>query len=792
MKLSFNWLKEYVNTKFSAEEIADKLTMAGLEVDEVISGHTFSGVVVGKVVSLDKHPNADKLRVARVDVGTEILQIVCGAANLEKGQTVPVAIVGAKLGDFEIGKASLRGVDSYGMICSERELGLGEDHSGIMVLEKGNRIGEIFVSEKGSDKVIDVSVLANRPDCMSVIGLAREVSVLTGEKLTLPKVKFAETTSNIQTKVTIEDSDLCPRYVSRIVSGVKKAETPVWMKERLLSSGVRSIDLFVDISNYVMLEYGQPLHFFDMDKVSDSAVIDITVRRAKKGEKLVTLDGVSRSLTEEMLVIATKKEAVALAGVMGGSTTEIDKKTENIFIEAAVFDKASIRRTSRALGLRSEAVARYEKGISLATPEMAIDRAAQLLSELASGKIIGKKSDTLKVAVKQKKISLNPSRLNMFLGTSYTDKQIQSVLRSLGFEVTIRTKYLFEVTVPLWRVDIEEAVDLYEEVCRIIGFDSVPSTLPYDVHCLSLPNKFYEFSSMVRRRLAAIGLSEIMTYSFAGEKELSATGTDMNTVFEVANPLVKEQRYMRTSLVPKMLDSLASNQFLSDSVRFFELGKTFHRSGKGLPEEKSWICIGVLGGSSWPIVYKEGSDYYDAKGVVENLLSTLGVEEFTFKAFDNALFTSGRSAEIFSGNTLIGCLGIVSANLGSTFGLKKSVAIAVIDQDTLLSLVGKDKVVKNISKYQHSIRDISFIISDKVESATLLDSISKLGGLLQGAEIVDIYQGKPLENTDKSVTVRLTIVSDEGTLTDADVDQVVTQTQLIIGKLGGVVRGGKN
>ncbi len=791
MKLSYKWLKEYVNTKFPAEVIAEKLTMSGLEVDEIVSGHNFSGVVVGKVVSLEKHPNADKLRVAQVDVGSEILQIVCGAANLEKEQTVAVAIVGAKLGDFEIGKASLRGVDSFGMICSEQELGLGADHSGIMILDKATKIGEVFVSEKGADQVLDVKVLANRPDCMSVVGLAREVAALTGERLVLPRVSLVESKPSTKVNITLEDAALCPRYMARVVTEVKRTETPQWMKERLLASGVRSIDLFVDISNYVMLEYGQPLHFFDLDKVSSKGTVKIGVRLAKSGEQLTTLDGNKRKLTTEMLVITDGKDPIALAGVMGGATTEIDKNTQNIFIEAAVFDKASIRRTSRALGLRSEAVARYEKGIGIASPEAAIARAAQLLADIAGGLVEGKATDTLKTTVKNRKISLNPSKLNAFLGSSYTDRQIQSVLTKLGFTVTVRTKYLYEIVVPTWRVDIDEPVDLYEEVSRVIGFDSIPSTLPYSVRSVSKKNEGYEFAKKVRHGLAGIGITEIMTYSFAGETELRAVSADTKDAFELANPLVKEQKYMRTSLVPKMLEALAANQYHRESIRFFEIGKSFHRKGRGLPQERNWLSVGVVGGKSWPITYVEGAEYYDTKGIVENFFYTLGISDLLFQTAENTVFQTGRAADVFVGKAKVGEIGITRSELAATFGLKRESAVAELDLDSIMKLVASDVKVKEISRYQHSLRDISFVVSDKVQVSQVMASLSAVDKLAQNVEIIDIYQGKTLPADEKSITIRLTIVSDEKTLTEAEVDEVVQKAVQKLSGLGGKVRGSK-
>ncbi|MEI6267019.1 MAG: phenylalanine--tRNA ligase subunit beta [bacterium] len=790
MKLPLSWLKEYVKTKYSAEEIADKLTMAGLEVEEIIREVVFSGVVIGEVIAKEKHPNADKLNIAKVNVGKKSLQIVCGAPNLAVGQMVPVALVGAKLGDFEISKAVLRGVESNGMICSERELGISDEHEGIMVLEKEVEVGGDFGEYLGKDEVIDVKVLANRPDCMSILGLAREVSALTSEKLVEPKVNINEVVGTEKIVVRVEDSSLCPRYVSRIVKNVKLVGTPKWMKERLLASGVRSIDLFVDISNYVMLEYGQPLHFFDLDKLTDRSII---VRSAKEGETLVTLDGQNRNLTKDNLVIANKKIPIALAGVMGGETTEISKDTKNIFIEAAVFDKASIRKTSRALGLRSEAVARFEKGISLDLPDIAIDRAAQLLTELGLGEVQKGKNDVSDGATQKLNIIINPSKLNAFLGTSYSNKEIVSTLTSLGFKVSEKTKYSLDIVIPWWRVDILEPVDIYEEVVRIIGYESVPSTLPFAVAVIPQKNQFFEFSQVVRNTMVGAGFTEIMTYSFAGEKEIGLVSADAKEALEVANPLVKEQKYLRTSLVPKMLESLAANQFNRDSLHLFEIAKTYHKNGKDiLPKEKTILSIGVVGGTAWPFNSVSGANFYDCKGTIQNLLKNLKIQDdlISYRPARDSLFAIGHSCELFYKDKVIGQIGVISVSAGNISGLKKAAATATIDLNLLYSLLPQvDQICAEISKYQKSVRDISVTVPKNISAETVLDATRNADGLIQSIDIIDIYEGKNINSDEKNITIRLEIFSFEKTLTEKDVDNTVKICQNILIMLGGKLRG---
>ena len=789
MKLSYKWLKQFVKTKYSPEEIAEKLTMAGLEVDEVISEVGFSGVFVGQVLSVDAHPNADKLHIAQIDLGHQVLQIVCGANNLAKDQLVPVATIGAVLGDFKINKAKLRGIESNGMICSEKELGLGDNHDGIMVLPSSEyKVGQKFIPPALSDSIIDVNILANRPDCMSIIGLSREVAAITNEKIDLQKVEVASSTLKEKVNVEIIDDKFCPRYLSRIIKGVKKQETPDWMKARLVASGIRSINLLVDISNYVMLEYGQPLHFFDLDKIVDQQKVNIVVRPAFEGETLVTLDGTARKLTSEMLLIANDKKAIALAGVMGGLETEITSDTQNIFIEAAVFDKASIRRTSRKLGLRSEAVARYEKGLGLATPVQAIERATQLLMDLAEADKAGVVNDTLKTPLKSKKLTLDPLKLNNFLGTNYSNSDIQKVFNSLGFTVVIKNKNNFIVTIPDWRTDICESVDLYEEVARIVGFDTIPSTLPR-VDVVARSNPIFEFCNVVRKDLSAIGFMEIMTYSFEGEQEIFSTGDNLKNVFEVANPLVKEQRYLRTSLISKMLESLSSNQYLKESINFFEIAKTFHKNDQGLPLEKTFLCLGVVGGSSWPITYQEGQDFYDIKGALNHIFHHFNLENVNYKLTQKSVYKEGQSASIMFNGEMIGNIGMVNIDISSKFGLKKEVAVAEIDLEKILDLIDEEIIVSPISKFQFSSRDISFIVSKEILAEDLRHILSGSDKLLQEVEIIDIYSGKPLGANEKSLTVRLTIGSFEKTLTDEEVEGVVSICQKRVSKLGGVVRG---
>lgn len=800
MKLPINWLKSFVDTKLSAAEIADKLTMAGLEVEEILGGSSFSGVVVGHVLSVDNHPNADKLHVARVKVsssvipekaGTQegmdslaatrnddgILQIVCGAPNLEKGQNVPVALVGARLDGYEISKATLRGVDSYGMICSERELGISENHDGIMVLPADLEPGTDVSTILGGEQILDVKVLANRPDCMSVIGLANEVAVVTDSHINIPAIKFTEANEKIDFTVKVEDDKLCPRYVARFVTGLVQAETPAWMRERLIVCGVRPISLMVDISNYVMLEYGQPLHFFDLDKLKDKTII---VRPAKDKEEIVTLDGVSRKLTKDNLVIANSKQAVAVAGVMGGSETEIDENTKSILIEAAVFDKASIRRTSRALGLRSEAVARFEKGISLMLPEVAINRAAELLAELGKGCVSKTVIDIYKKAEKSKVISISMAKLNSFLGTEITENEAETVLTALGFKLE-KKNGTYSVIAPFWRTDIAEEVDIYEEVIRIIGYDRVPYTLPFCVGAVPETNQYVKYAAKSRDRLSSIGFDEILTYSFIGVKELAAVGVSTTAAPEVQNPLVSDQQYLRPTLVPKMLEAIRDNQFNREILRFFEIGKSFEKLGEGkLPKETNWLTLGLT------------TDYYDAKGAVCNLLAGFGIleDEIVIKQTTADFLKKGIGADLFVQGKKIASLGEIRKAVREKFDIKRSVVVALINIDTLLELNLPEVKFAKFSKYQQVVRDLSAVFDREITVAKIRQKLALASKLVTKIEIIDIYQDKKLNQNERSITIRFYFQSEDSTLTENEVDEALKVVNNKIIELGGKLRGG--
>ncbi len=795
MKLPYNWLKEFVETNESAGSIADKLTMVGLEVEEVLSAASFENIVVGEVLRVEKHPNADKLRVAQVNVGDKELQIVCGAPNLEKGQKVPVALVGAKIGDFEIKKATLRGIDSEGMICSEKELGISDDHDGIMVLPSESVIGDKLSGHLEAEEIIDVNIPANRPDCMGVLGLSREVAVcLKAElKTKLPTLREVDQKTDDIANVVVEDFSLCSRYEARIVRNLTISESPDWLKEKLSSCGIRPINNLVDISNYVMLALGQPLHFFDLDKIDQKeGKAEIIVRAAKNGEKLTTIDGEERDLADGMLLIADKEKPIAIAGVMGGNNSEIDENTKNILVEAAVFNKASIRRTARALGLRTEAVARFEKGVPFNLPDIAIDHAAHLLAEIANGEVCSGKIDVFEKKKEAGSLEVDSGKINKFLGSSISLEEIESILLSLGFKID-KNNDKFIVTPPWWREDILVSADVYEEVARIYGYDRITSTLPSTGDTIPKQNKMYQFTKGIRTLLSSLGMTEILTYSFLGKKELIDIGENISMAPRIANPLVSTQEYMRTSLLPGILTALRNNQFNKETLQFFEIGNVFvNKSEKELPEERKWLSGGVIGGISWPITYTDGNDFYVAKGLVDNLLASNSFtsERIEFRPSENTIYNQGRACDIIMGEVVIGSIGEVKRQILNDFDIKKDAAVFLIDLDKLFSFKTKEVSYQAFSKFPKVVRDISFIVDNNKNVQDLLDIVNSSDELVSSTEVIDIYRGKLLSENKKSITIRIDIQSEKKTLNENDIDIVTNKIISLIEANGGKVRSG--
>ncbi|MFC2056644.1 phenylalanine--tRNA ligase subunit beta, partial [Chloroflexota bacterium] len=725
MKVSIDWLKEYVDITLTVAELAEKLTMAGLEVKgmEVIGG-SWENVVVGQITAVNPHPNADRLTLPTIDLGTEQATVVCGAPNLKVSDKVAFARVGAQLIDGHTGEvatlksAKIRGVASSGMVCSEKELGISDRHEGIMVLPDEAPVG-VPLADYLDDVIFNLDVTPNRPDFLSVIGIAREIAALTGESPHLAEVSYKEASSSVDKHIAVEivDADLCPRYCASLITGIRVAESPGWMQQRLLSCGMRPINNIVDVTNYVMLEYGQPLHAFDYEKIRGKKII---VRRASDYENIVTLDDVERELAADMLVISDTKGAVAVAGVMGGANSEVTEETTSILLEAASFNPASIHYTGRTLDLPSEACMRFERGISPGLTLPALKRATQLIAQLGGGEAAKGVIDAYPGKLEQEAILLSTGEVEQYLGVEYNLEQIVETLTSLGFEcrqASSATEIL--VTASYWRSDIHLAVDLIEEVARITGYDRIPTTM------LSQPIPRQNLEPIIglkretSRLLVGYGFQEVITYSLASLKMLEKLSPDSDILesmlLRLANPMTFEQEYLRPNLRANLLAALPANRRHEDGgIRFFELGKIYVPRSKDLPDEREVLC-GLLSGPnisralSDKLAGRKGSideppDFFEAKGLVESLLSQLGVSARFEECSDESLHSSKQAAIVIDGNRL-GLVGELHPKVLENFEIAETAYLFEIDLVALLPFTISYKMFQPIPRFPATVRD---------------------------------------------------------------------------------------
>jgi phenylalanyl-tRNA synthetase beta chain len=795
MKVSLKWLNDYVDIKLTAGELAERLTMAGLEVKGIqATGGTWDNVVIGEVIALSPHPNADRLKLATVDLGTEQVTTVCGAPNISLGQRVAFAHIGARLVDPHTGDAivlepaRIRGVASEGMVCSEKELGISESHEGILVLPHEAPIGVPLGAYLG-DVILHLDVTPNRPDCLSVIGIAREIAALTGEALCLPEVHYEEMEKSTDSfaSVDIVDSDLCPRYCASLVTGIKLGSSPSWLQQRLNNCGMRPINNVVDVTNYVMLEYGQPLHAFDYHKLKGRQII---VRRAGNGETITTLDGSKRALNSDILVIADKEEAVAVAGIMGGLNSEVTDKTDAILLESANFNQASIRRGCSHLQFQSEASIRFDKGLNSGLPLPPLRRATQLLLELAGGRAARGIIDVYPGKSEPKLISLTTREVKRLSGLKVNIDEILGVLKALGFECQEGDSgSRISVSAPYWRSDIKCSADIVEEVVRIIGYEKIPITrlgspLPPQKSKLSPAAQRSNLRDKLRDNLTGFGFQEILTYSLVSLEKLQKLSPGLELKIpplKVANPMTREQEYLRTSLRAGLLAMLAHNQrFEQAGTRLFEIGKVFLPQGKDLPEEKEMFCA-VLGGAraelSWQ-ADKEPLDFFDAKGVVETLLNQLGLKASFENSDDETLFPR-RGANIIVEHDKVGVVGDVHPRVTQAFELSNAICLIEVDLEKLLAKLMGTKEYQSIPRFPSVTRDIALVIDEQVSYGRVEEIIQNFP-LVTDVTLFDLYRGEQIPEGKKSFAIRIVYQSPSHTLTDEEVDQ--TQEQML-GKL---------
>ncbi|MBE6021255.1 MAG: phenylalanine--tRNA ligase subunit beta [Clostridiales bacterium] len=778
MLVPISWLNEYIDLKdIQLNEYCDRMIMSGSNIEEaykVLSG--IKGIVLGRAVKVEKHPDADKLFVIQVDVGTEVLQIITGADNVTEGAVVPVILHGGVLPDGrKIKKGKLRGLESNGMLCSPEELGCEDKvipvtmRDGIWILEDlGFEMGADFAEKyQVEEDVVDFEITPNRPDCLCMIGMAREASAVFERPLKYPEIVINNEADDIKDYIDVEikRSDLCSRYVARAVKDVKVAPSPWWMQKRLMAAGVRPINNIVDITNYVMLEYGTPLHAFDINTVEGRKII---VDVAEEGEKFVTLDGAERILDKDSLLIKDAKKGIALAGIMGGLNSEIEDDTQTILIEAARFDPDGTRRTAKRLGMRTEASARFEKGVDANLCRTAADRVCQLVEMLGAGTVIKGAVDVYPEELKAVTTKVRTERVNGLLGIDLTTEDMKNIFEKLEIKVEAEGDVM-TATPPTVRFDLLEEIDYVEEVARIYGYDNHPSTLPAGAEVAAkLPER--EIEDLIKDKLMGMGLSEIQTYSFVSPRGVDKILVDENSYkrdfVKLINPLGEENSVMRTTLIPNMLEVLERNNArYIPKVEAFELGRLFlnaFKTPEGLPQEPKALSIGMYG---------KDCDFYGLKGVVESLLAELGIEGEEYKAEKEIkTFHPGRCASVSKDGELIGVFGEISSAVVEQYNLPERVYVAEIDFEKLFALCDLEILYKPIPKYPAMDRDIALVVKDEVESGEIIKVIKENGGeLLERVELFDIYKGKQVAEGCKSMAYSLRYRDLTKTLTDEEI-----------------------
>jgi phenylalanyl-tRNA synthetase beta chain len=798
MKTSLKWLKDYLDITLTANKVAESLTMAGLEVKNTqVIGANWDNVVVGQIKAINPHPNADRLRIPTIDLGTEEVNVVCGAPNLCIGDKIAFARVGAELFDGHTGakavlkEAKIRGVSSSGMVCSEKELGISDNHTGILVLPADAPVGSPLAGYM-SDAMFNLEITPNRPDCLSVIGIVRELSVLTGKTVRLPVDTYREVDPPIeqQISVEIEAPDLCPRYSATLIKGIHIAESPVWMKERLIAGGMRPINNIVDITNFVMLEYGQPLHSFDYDRIQGRKII---VRRAKSGEKMQTLDGTDRVLTSQTLVIADTDRAVAVAGVMGGANTEVTENTTSIFLESANFSPTSIHYTGRTLGTSSEACVRFERGIRPDLTMPALKRATQLMQELGGGEVArgiidvypGKKSPQI--------INLSTVQVKRVLGIDISRDRISQILTALGFECRPGSgANELTVTPPYWRSDIRLTEDLVEEVARIDGYDKIPVTLLAQPIPPQNPLSSLTVKREVRNILVGFGFEEIMTPSLIGIEalnKLSPEGTHMEAL-RLSNPMTAEQEYLRPTLRANLLSILALNQkVVEGNIRLVETSKVFIPRTNDLPDERDMVCgvIGSSGTTKWWHGEDINPDFFTAKGIVESLLNSLNVKADFVTGNDPTLHTAMQT-DVMAGDKKLGVVGEIHPRIREKFEIPGPAYLFELDLPLLVPLAVIRKMYKPLPRFPSVVRDLALVLDAKISHKQALDIIRGFP-LVDSVALFDIYSGEQVPAGKKSLAYRITFQSPNKTLTDDAVSAIMKQILIKLDKeLGATLR----
>lgn len=799
MRVSLEWLQEYVKIELTAAELADKLTMAGVAVEEIEDQAVqYTQMITVKVLEISKHPQADNLWIVMVQTGQEERQIVTAAKNLEVGMVVPLALPGALLPNGKrIEDATLKGVLSRGMFCSGEELGLEKESAGIWVFPANVNVGLPVAEVLGAtDQILVLELTPNRADCLGMIGVAREVAAILGRKSNCPKVEITETGTQIKelAGVKVDNHTLCPRYSARVIQGIKIQPAPEWMQRRLKAAGIRSINNIVDITNYVMLEYNQPLHAFDLDRIAKQQII---VRTAKPGEKLITLDEVVRELDQEALLITDSEQSLCVAGVMGGATSEVTEQTVNLFLESAYFQPTTIRKTARRLGMKTESSFRFERGLDPNQTVAAVNRAAELILKYAGGSLAQGVIDFYPEPIAGRVIKTNTGKINGLLGTELSTEKIVSYLERLTFVVKKDKKDELTVTVPTYRPDVSQMADLAEEIARLHGYDQIPIQIPASRQ-IGMLTGFQQMQATCRRFLQGAGLTETITYSFYSREVpsqlLLAADDLLSQTISLLTPLTEEQAVMRTNLVHNLLETIAfNNKHRQENLAIFELARVYlAHPGEDLPNEPMHLGIALSGRrqeSGWNQAQTE-YDFYDLKGLLEALCEKLALPELILKRATQPFLHPGQSAEFYLGEVTLGFMGQVHPKVCNSYGIAKGAFVIELDLTKVAALNRVEHKFVSLPKYPALERDLALVVDKKVEATKIITRIKEIGGsLVEQAILFDVYQGGQVPDGMRSLAFSISYRSAERTLNDLEVNQIqVRLLEELKAEYGAVIR----
>lgn len=791
MKVPYNWLKDYVEINVDPHTLGDKLTLSGSALEEVIiQGDNIKNVVTGKITKIEKHPDADRLNVCQVNIGKEEIQIVTAATNMKEQDIVPVALHKSILADgTEIKKGKMRGVVSNGMFCSEEELGIAGDEPvhGLMILPSDAPLGMDIKEYLGLNKaILDFEITSNRPDCLSMVGMARETAATLRTNYTMPNFNYevkCSTNINDELKVEVKDK-LCRRYMARGVKNVKVEPSPSWMQERLLEAGVRPINNIVDITNFVMLEIGQPMHAFDARQIESKTIV---IEKANDGEKFTTLDEIERELDSSILMIKDGSKSVAVAGIMGGLNSEIQDDTTEVIFESANFEGTNIRVSSKKLNLRSESSSRFDKDIDPNLAKLAIDRACALICELNCGEVMEGTIDIYNDVKEEGSITVNSTWINKFLGTEISKEEMKEALDSLDLITEIKNEDLI-ISIPTFRIDIAIKEDIAEEIARIYGYDKIPTTI-FKVSTEREPKYKNELlTDKVIEIMVASGVNQSISYSFVSPKVFDKVNipvdSELRNIVKIKNPLGEDYSVMRTTTLPSIMESLGRNYSRNnDYVRLFEIGRIYlpNENEKQLPTEKNVLTIGIYG----------DCDYLDLKGIVENIIDGLGISKAKYvRESENQSYHPGKTAALMVRNKKVGVFGEVHPDVTENYGINVNCYVAELDLDSLFEASTTVKSYKPLPKFPAVTRDIALLCDDSILVAEIEETIRKAGGnLVEKVQLFDIYKGAQIPEGKKSIAYAIAYRDEKKTLEDKDISKVHDKIlKALEHKLGAVLR----